>query len=227
MPQKTTLVLSKSRLLAYRQCPKRLWLTVNASQLLEDSSSTQASYAAGHRLGEVAQDVFNSNGRSHIFDVVGDGVPAVLAETQKMIAATGTKLRKRATLFEAGFEAAGVRAFVDVLQPVRGPADLPPRWGIVEVKSGGEVKDVYFEDAAIQYYAAIEAGLELDCIAIAHVDTSWTYEGDEQYGGLLKLVDTTHEIQGLVRAVPGWVTGAQAVLRKRARSEERRVGKEC
>ena len=226
MPKKTPLILSKSRLLAYRQCPKRLWLTVNAPQLLEDSSTTQASYAAGHRLGEVAQEIFNSNGHSHTFDVMGDGVPAVLAETQKMIAATGSKLRKRATLFEAGFEAAGVRAFVDVLQPVRGPTDLPPRWGIVEVKSGGDVKDVYFEDAAIQYYAAIEAGLELDCIAIAHVDTSWTYEGDEQYGGLLKLVDATHEIQGLVRAVPGWVTGAQAVLRKRA-APARKTGAHC
>ena len=219
-------ILSKFRLLAYRQCPKRLWLTVNAPQLLEDSSTTQASYAAGHRLGEIAQDIFNPNGRSHIFDVMGDGVPAVLAETQKMIAITGCNLRKRITMFEAGFEAAGVRAFVDVLQPVRGPADLPPRWGIVEVKSGSEVKNVYFEDAAIQYYAAIEAGLELDCIAIAHVDTSWTYKGDEQYGGLLKLVDATHEIQGLVQAVPSWVAGAQAVLRKRA-APTRKIGAHC
>ena len=226
MPQKLPQILSKSRLLAYRQCPKRLWLTVNAPQLLEDSSTTQASYAAGHRLGEVAQDIFNSSGQSHIFDVMGDGVAAVLADTQRMISTTGTKLRKRATLFEAGFEAAGIRAFVDVLQPVRGPADLPPRWGIVEVKSGGEVKDVYFEDAAIQYYVAIEAGLELDCIAIAHVDTSWTYEGDEQYGGLLKLVDATHEIQGLVQAVPSWVIAAQAVLRKRA-APARKTGTHC
>ena len=224
--EKATSILSKSRLLAYRQCAKRLWLTVNAPQLLEDSSTTQASYAAGHRLGGIAQDIFNPNGRSHIFDVMGDGVSAVLAGTQRMISTTGTKLRKRTTLFEAGFEAAGVRAFVDVLQPVRGPADLPSRWGIVEVKSGGEVKDVYFEDVAIQYYAAIEAGLELDCIAIAHVDTSWTYEGDEQYGGLLKLVDATHEIQGLVQAVPGWVIEAQAVLRKRA-APARKTGAHC
>ena len=219
-------ILSKFRLLAYRQCPKRLWLTVNAPQLLEDSSTTQASYAAGHRLGEIAQDIFNPNGRSHIFDVMGVGVPAVLAETQKMIAITGCNLRKRITMFEAGFEAAGVRAFVDVLQPVRGPADLPPRWGIVEVKSGSEVKNVYFEDAAIQYYAAIEAGLELDCIAIAHVDTSWTYKGDEQYGGLLKLVDATHEIQGLVQAVPSWVIEAQAILRKRA-APTKKTGAHC
>ena len=36
-------VLSKSKLLAFRQCPKRLWLEVHRPDLREDSSATQAS----------------------------------------------------------------------------------------------------------------------------------------------------------------------------------------
>lgn len=32
--------LSKSKLLAFRQCPKRLWLEIHAPQLREDSGAT-------------------------------------------------------------------------------------------------------------------------------------------------------------------------------------------
>lgn len=38
--------LSKSKLIAYRQCPKRLWLEVHRPELREDSAATQASFQA-------------------------------------------------------------------------------------------------------------------------------------------------------------------------------------
>ncbi len=207
--------VSKSRLLAHRQCPKRLWLQVNQPELLDDSAGTQASYAAGNRLGVVAQQIFDPQGKGKTFDVMAGGVQLVMTQTQEAIANTGKKLKGRAPLFEAGFEAAGARAFVDVLLPARGPNELPPRWGIVEVKSASSVKDVYLEDAAIQYFVAIEAGLELDCIAIAHVNTDWVYQGDEDYEGLLTVVDVTQEIQELVQCLPQWIEKAQAVLKRR------------
>ncbi len=218
--------LSKSRLLSYRQCPKRLWLQVNEPQLLADSAGTQASYAAGHRLGAVAQQIFDLQGIGKAFDVMSDGVQLVMTQTQEAIASTGKKLKDRSPLFEAGFEAAGARAFVDVLLPVRGPKEVPPRWGIVEVKSASSVKDVYLEDAAIQYFVAIEAGLELDCIAIAHVNTDWVYQGDGDYDGLLTIVDVTQEIQELVLSLPQWIEKAQAVL-KRKTPPAIRTGAQC
>ena len=39
--------LSKSRLLAYRQCPKRLWLEVYRPECREDSAATQACFSVG------------------------------------------------------------------------------------------------------------------------------------------------------------------------------------
>lgn len=103
--------LSKSRLLAHRQCPKRLWLQVNEPELLADSSGTQASYAAGNRLGDIAQQLFDPNEIGQTFDVMTDGVQAVMVQTLEAIADTGNVLKHRAPLFEAGFEAAGARAF--------------------------------------------------------------------------------------------------------------------
>jgi hypothetical protein len=42
---------SKSKLLAYRQCPKRLWLEIHRPELRADSSATQASFKVGHKVG--------------------------------------------------------------------------------------------------------------------------------------------------------------------------------
>jgi Domain of unknown function(DUF2779) len=218
--------ISKSRLLAHRQCPKRLWLQVKEPHLLQDSVSTQASYAAGNRLGAVAQQIFDPDRIGQTFDVVAEGVQAVMAQTQEAIAETGSELKHRPPLFEAGFEAASVRAFVDVLLPVLGPKRLPPRWAIVEVKSATSLKDVYLEDAAIQYFAATQAGLDLDSIYIAHVDNSWVYQGDGCYDGLLTTVDVTQDIQKLVLCLPQWVEKAQAVL-KRRKPPVIRTGAQC
>ena len=42
---------SKSKLLAFRQCPKRLWLEIHRPDLREDSAATQASFQVGHQVG--------------------------------------------------------------------------------------------------------------------------------------------------------------------------------
>ena len=52
-------ILSKSKLIAFRQCPKRLWLEVHQPQLREESKSTQAIFRTGHEVGELAQRLYN------------------------------------------------------------------------------------------------------------------------------------------------------------------------
>ena len=47
--------LSKSRLLAYRQCPKRLWLQVHRPELQEVSGEAAMAFGHGHTVGAVAQ----------------------------------------------------------------------------------------------------------------------------------------------------------------------------
>lgn len=51
--------LSKSRLLAYRQCPKRLWLEIYRPECREDSAATQAIFSVGHRVGELARRLYD------------------------------------------------------------------------------------------------------------------------------------------------------------------------
>ena len=50
-----TISLSKSKLNAYHQCKKRLWLEVNRRDLLEVSAETQRVFATGHQVGALAR----------------------------------------------------------------------------------------------------------------------------------------------------------------------------
>jgi hypothetical protein len=47
--------------MAFRQCPKRLWLEINKPELRDDSGS-QTAFAAGHQVGEAAQAILDREG---------------------------------------------------------------------------------------------------------------------------------------------------------------------
>lgn len=55
--------LSKSKLIAFRQCPKRLWLEVHRPELREDSAATQASFNVGNTVGDVAHQIYDPAGK--------------------------------------------------------------------------------------------------------------------------------------------------------------------
>ena len=56
--------LSKSKLIAFRQCPKRLWLGIHKPELRDDSAS-QRVFAISNRVGEVAIEIYNLTGDGH------------------------------------------------------------------------------------------------------------------------------------------------------------------
>ena len=127
--------LSKSKLMACRQCPKRLWLEWNRPELREDATQTQATFAMGHAVGEVARQLFDPQGCGVL--VERESVAAGLARSKDA-------LRLRNPLFEVGLAADGAYAFTDVLLPVRRQGRAA--WRLIEVKSSTKVMDQYYED---------------------------------------------------------------------------------
>ena len=172
--------LSKSKLLAFRQCPKRLWLEIHAPQLREDSGATLASYATGHQVGDIARQIYDPARRGQLIDPQAEGFDAAFARTQAL-------LRARQPIFEAGFRAEGALAFADVLLPAG------TGWRMVEVKSSTSVKDYHRDDAAVQAFVARACDVPLQSIALAHIDSGWTYPGNGDYQGLLVEADLTDE----------------------------------
>jgi hypothetical protein len=130
--------LSKSKLISYRQCPKRLWLEVHRPELREDSASTQAIFASGHKVGELAQQIFDPSGAGFLIDMQVLGITGAFAKTIELVNATPAL-----PIFEAGFSAdlegnGGALAFADVLLPIPSPAGSTndkSSWRMIEVKS--------------------------------------------------------------------------------------------
>lgn len=200
--------LSKSKLLAYRQCPKRLWLEVHSPELRADSVTTQASFATGNVVGATARTLYDPKAIGTELELDTLGMSGLLAKTREL-------LKQRLPIFEAGFVGAagpdgGALALADILLPDEQAG--PTAWRMVEVKSSSKVKDYHRDDAVIQHYVATQAGVNLSGIALAHIDSSWTYPGGDDYTGLLVEHDLTGEATARSAEVQAWITEAHQVV---------------
>jgi hypothetical protein len=198
--------LSKSKLLAFRQCPKRLWLEAYRRDLSTDSIGASAGFTAGQAVGAAARTIYDPEKVGTLVDVGVFGVGGAVERTAEL-------LSHGRPIFEAGFMGGTASAFADVLLPIE--TNDKRAWRMVEVKSATAVKDYHRDDAAIQAYVARGSGLPLESIAVATVDTGWTYSGGGEYRGLLVEEDLTAETLARQAEVRGWIEAAQAVVGSR------------
>lgn len=195
--------LSKSKLIAFRQCPKRLWLEVHSPQLREDSKATLAVFKTGHQVGAIAQHLYDPQGEGAVIDLQAEGIGPAIARTKSLLGGM-------VPIFEAGFAATGAMAFADVLLPV--VVDGQSAWRMVEVKSSTSVKAYHQDDIAIQAHVARASGVTLSGVALAHIDTTWVYGGDGDYNGLLVEKDLTESAFSRADEVRAWIAAAHAVV---------------
>jgi len=198
--------LSKTKLLAYRQCPKRLWLEIHKPELRADSTATQGNFAVGNRVGDLARQMYDPKGNGQLIDIKAEGFAGAFERSRELLAASGP-------IFEAGFAADGAMAFADVLLPARKAGKKV--WRMVEVKSATSVKDHYPDDVAIQAYVARKAGVPLSAITLAHIDSNWVYPGGGDYQGLLIEKDLTEVAFSREAEVKTWIAAAQGIAAKR------------
>ena len=194
---------SKSKLLALRQCPKRLWLEVHRPDLREYSQETDSRVQAGFQVGEIARRIYDQDRQGVLIDVQADGFDRVFERTAEL-------LHTRQPIFEARFSAGGALTFADILLPEQTGAELV--WHMIEVKSSTSVKNYHYDDLAIQAFAVKAAGIPLASIALAYIDSSWVYPGNNDYCGLLKENDLTAETLSRTDEVNEWIVQAQSIV---------------
>jgi hypothetical protein len=192
--------LSKSKLIAFRQCPRRLWLEVHRPALRIDSEASLARFEVGDAVGELARRLYDPSGGGVLIEPKREGWATAFERTRQLMAAGAVPV------FEAAFAAGGALALADVMLP-----DGAGGWRMIEVKSAGSVKDYHRDDVAVQAFVARRAGVRLSAVSVAVVDTGWTYPGGGDYRGLLVETDLTDEATARDAEVADWVADAGGV----------------
>lgn len=176
--------LSKSRIISYRQCPKRLYLEIHRRDLLEEPSpDLQRIFDTGHRVGELAQ-TFYPEGMLIGHDTE---LSKAVDETKTYLTDKGVK-----TLFEATFNHQQVLVRADLLHKTTHGVHIQ------EVKSAASVKEVNVEDCAIQVWVIEGAGYPVNQIDLTHINSKFVYQEEGNYEGIFihaPLTDMVREIQ--------------------------------
>ena len=194
--------LSKSKLIAFRQCPRRLWLEVHRRELRDDSGAT-AGFRVGREVGEVARRVYDPEGKGTLVEVDELGYEEAFRLTASLLE------RAEGPVFEAALRAKGALAFADVMLPTGSRGE--PGWRMLEVKSTTGVKDYHRDDLAIQAWLARRTGIPLTGAGIAHIENTFVYGGDGDYRGLFREVDFTEETRFRDVEVEAWINQALEV----------------
>ena len=193
--------LSKSRLLSYRQCPKKLYLEIFHRDLIHITPEQQKLFDTGREVGELAQTLYPK------------GVLIQYEyEPGKSLDETKTHLLNSniTTLFEATFSYNHVLIRTDLLHK-----NNQGQINVQEVKSSTSVKDVNIEDCAIQLWVIEGAGYKVNDIELMHINNQFVYEEEGNYQGLFKKKSLMKEVNELKPHIEQWIKGALDVLAKK------------
>nr|MBT6606832.1 DUF2779 domain-containing protein [archaeon] len=156
------MLLTKSNYLLGLQCPKLLWVTKNDKERIpEPDFAAKHKFKAGDIIGVLATKVFPGG-----VDLAGLGF-------KENIDATKEAVKKRQTIYEAGFMVDNLFSRGDILLPVG-----EDEWDIIEVKSATQVKDVNIHDVSFQKYTYEKAGLKIRNCILMHINNQYIKDGE-------------------------------------------------
>lgn len=187
--------LSKSRLTAFRQCPKRLWLEVNKPQERVYGPDSQHFFDVGHQVGEIARREYLEG----ILIQSDDNLDQAIVDTQNA-------LPLARPIFEATFRFEDVLVRADLLLPVANG------WHMAEVKSTTGVKDYHLDDVAAQVWVIRGCGLSVVRASVRHIDNRFVLTAPNDYKGLLADADVLPEAETIAVRMPDTIAEAKAVL---------------
>lgn len=208
---------SKSELLAFRQCPKRLWLQMKQPELLQEAPKERARLQAREKLKEVARKLYDPSHEGEVITIGEDGIKPAMARSKEL-------LDSAAPIFDGVFAGEGVEDSADVLLPTIKVGNRA--WRLVHVRTSTIVREHHYVDMAVQAYVVRHAGVSIVGVSLAHVDSNWVYPGHNNYKGLLVESDLTAKAYSMDEEIKGWVQEAQKILNVKT-PPPRNTGRHC
>lgn len=147
------------------QCPKSLWMHKYAPELKDEMDLAQQNiFAQGTSVGEIARELFPGG---------VDASPIDAFHYQQSVIDTANYIAAgHDVIYEAAFQHEGVLAAIDILVKKKG------RWYAYEVKSSTSVKEVFVQDAALQYHVITSSGIKLQDICLIHINNKYIRKGE-------------------------------------------------
>lgn len=190
--------LSKSKITAFEQCEKRLWLATHRADLAQQDEGAEGRFAMGHQVGAVACALLPDG----VMVEATGGLGEALAMTKTLLEGDHD-----GPIFEATLEHDGVLVRIDVLEPEAGGG-----WHMAEVKSSTAPKGYHLGDLATQLWVARETGLEVKRASIRHIDNRFVLRNEGDYVGLFADAPLLEEAGPIIEKRPAVVARARAIL---------------
>ena len=202
-------ILSKSKYLQGIQCPKLLWISVNAKERIpEVDEAQQKLFDEGHIVGEFAKKLFPGG-----IDIEDEDFKKNLDKTKEL-------LKENKPLFEPAFLIDRLYSRADILEPLK-----DGKWNIIEVKSSTEVKDVNIQDVAFQKYVYEKAGLKINKCFLMHINNQYVRQGELNLSELFTKEDISINVAEEIKLVPERVKLFLGVIDGKEPSVK--IGKQC
>lgn len=159
--------ISKSRYVAYKTCPKSLWLNIFHPELAKEDPTAQKHIDDGVEVGKVAKGYFPDT-----IDVSSKKEDGTL-DIDNMIGLTNRYLALgNKTIAEASFSVDNLFCSVDLLHP------FEDGYEIYEVKATTNVEKEHLIDAAYQKYVLERRGLKILGTYILHLNNEYRRKGE-------------------------------------------------
>ena len=175
--------LSKSRITAFEQCPKKLWLSVHKRDFAQPDPQSELRFAAGHQVGAIACDLTPGG----VMIEAQPNLAAALQQTAELIAEG-----HRRPIYEATFSHDG--------------------WSIAEVKSSTGAKDYHVGDLATQVWVLENCQIKVRRASVRHIDNGFVLQRASDYSGLLKDAPLDAQVAPIAATRAAVVADARATL---------------
>ena len=205
--------LSKSTFIRSIKCQKALYLNKYKKNLRDEiSEAQQAIFDQGTEAGQLAQDLFPGG---------KDASPENYWDFSESLFKTEKWIKEGVgSIYEAAFQYEGVLAALDIFVQKNG------KYYAYEVKSSTSMKEVYLQDAALQYYVMKMSGYEPEEIFVVYINNQYKRGKKLELEQLFTIESVQEEVLALQPKIPKWIKKAKKTLNRKT-VPDIKIGKQC
>lgn len=207
-------MLTKSDLMSFVQCPRKLWLEKNQLDVVRDPDpASERRMKEGLQAGEVSRELLRASSTSVLWPVAREDKQRAADDAMKLLDASPNLPAVEVPLYHDG-----VYARADAMLPDEGGGYILDETKAVtfplatnKVDPGRPDLNLVL-DAAIQMYLACSSGYLIGKVCLNLLDNQWKRPADGAMTGLFRKMDVTDLAVDMFTDIPSLIQQARDAL---------------